>query len=119
MTKRIALLTILILSLVLLPGCPGAGSALVGTWILTTNSFDYGLELHADGTATSFMIDFVYCCTLTWEVRGTEFIMRVVNSNDSYIFVGRIESETSMSGGWIIWEGMSEGESALWTAVKQ
>lgn len=46
MAKRIALFGTLILSLGLLPGCPSAGSALVGTWIFTIGGSDLGIQIN-------------------------------------------------------------------------
>lgn len=117
MTKRMALLFTLILSLVILPGCP-AVSALVGVWTFTTFT-DIGINLMADGTATSFASPGILLGDLTWEASGSEFIMRIDIGQDDLMYVGHIESDTTMNGAYVFWDGGSQGQSGVWTAVKQ
>lgn len=121
MTKRIAILTTLILSSVLLPGCPGV-SPLVGTWTFTIAGGDYGFTLMADGTATSFAIPPLMSGllgALSWEQNGTEFILRQDGGGPSVLFVGRVVGNTSISGAWVQWEGNHTGDGGEWSAVKQ
>ncbi len=122
MTKRIALLATLILSLVLLPGCPGV-SPLVGIWIFTLGGMDAELELMANGDANSYVLPGNPAGglggTLAWEAYGTEFILRQDAGPNFAVFVGRISGDTSISGVWIQWEGQNAGLSGTWTAVKQ
>jgi len=120
MTKRFALLVTLVLLQVLLTGCPG-GSLLVGTWTITVGG-DYGLTLMADGTATSFAIPPLSSGlpgALSWEQNGTEFILRQDGGGPSGIYAGRLTDNTSMSGGWVLWEGTHTGDGGKWSAVKQ
>jgi len=117
MTKRIALLTTLIVSLVLLPGCPGV-NPLVGTWVFNVQGVNRTVILSADGMALSTDFEGL----LTWGVDGSEFRMGQFQSDDSrFAWTGRVNSESNgMSGWWIIWEGgAAEGMCDSWTAAKQ
>lgn len=69
MLPRIAILASLLVSLVLLPGCPGA-SALVGTWAFTIETTLVGIALNADGSAAAVPIppnNTLLDGTLSWE----------------------------------------------------
>ena len=118
MTKRIALLTTLLLSLVLMPGCPETGSVLVGDWIITVGSLDHGLQINADGTATSYMLDDIFPGTFTWKVDGTRVIFHHVSSVNKLVWVAELTSETTMNGAAVFWAG-SVGSNYNWSAVKQ
>jgi len=119
MTKRIALLATLILTLVLLPGCPGA-SALVGTWVLTMNATEFGLELMADGTATSFTVDSALDGTLQWWENGDQIILNQNSAGSRKISTGLIVAGgTVMTGPSLVWQGTGEGTTVAWSAEKQ
>lgn len=119
MTKRIALLTTLILSLVLLPGCPGTVSALVGTWALSMNATEFGLELMPDGTATSFMLDSTLEGTLRWWENGDQFILNQDATGSRTIYTGLIVAgSTAMAGSSLVWQGSGEGTVDTWSAGK-
>jgi len=121
MIRRISLLTTLALAILCLTGCPGV-SQLVGTWTMTFGGGDFGLTLMADGTATSFAIPPLssgLLGALTWERNGTEFLLRQDGGGPSVIYIGRITDNTSISGGWVQWEGNHTGDGGEWNAVKQ
>lgn len=119
MTKRIALLSTLILSLVLLPGCPGAVSAFVGSWIITTSSNDWGLQINTNGEAIPFTVDLNLGGTWTWEVEGTRVVLHQAGGIGQNIWAAELTSETTMTGAWLSWEGQDYGNSNTFTAVKQ
>ena len=119
MPKRIALLTMLILSLVLLPGCPGAGSALVGSWVITFSNTDYGLQINANGEAIPFMLDQIFGGTFTWEVEGTRVLLHHVLGGNEILWTAELTSDTTkMTGAWINYFG-AIGLSETFTAVEQ
>ena len=121
MTKRIALFATLILSLVLLPGCPGGvPSALVGSWIITSGGDDSGLQLNANGEAIPFFIDSKLTGVLTWEADGTRVLIhQVIVGEGTFIYAAFLTSDTTMSGASVGWEGSVLGLSNTFTAVKQ
>jgi len=123
MTKRTALLTMLIVSLVILPGCP-EGSGLVGDWTMIVSYIagDVGLNLLANGEAASFIApggSTPLDGTLTWEVNGSEFILRQVIPQGDAIYIGRLVGDSSISGVFIVWDGQVIGTHGTWSAVKQ
>ena len=121
MTKRTALLTTLILSLVLLPGCPGtptAGSAAVGDWLITYNNLVFGLELKANGEAVPIPLGQPLAGTFTWEVVGTGVVMYQEFANEKVVWAAELTSDTTMNGAFIVWAG-NIGVTHTWDAVKQ
>ncbi len=120
MTKRIALLTTLILSLTLLPGCPGV-SPFVETWILTwgPNNLQRGLEVLPDGTATSFVVDAQIGGTLKWFEDGNQFILTQSLNAKSIYSAGLSDDGNSMAGALVTWFGADPGTGDAFTAVKQ
>jgi len=122
MTKRIALLTALILLLVLLPGCPpGSGSALVGSWTITFNTLDWGLQINTDGTAVPFQIGGgILLGAFTWEIDGSRVLFHQENMDVRTIYAAELTSDTTMQGAFVRWAGSSLlGDSDTFTAVKQ
>ena len=119
MAKRIALLTTLILSLVLLPGCPNPGSALAGTWVFTIGGLDLGMQLNANGEAVPFMIDINTSGTFTWSVDGTRMTLDQVDGIDNTVWEARLTSDTMMFGAFVTWAGVFVGDSNTFSAVKQ
>lgn len=121
MRKRIICTTALLLTLSLLPGCPGAGNQLVGSWIVTADFLNdtFGLQLNANGTATSFNAPILLLGDFTWEVNGTEFILRQEYSGSWNSYIARVTSDTFLQGGWVTWEGGLTGNGGVWSAVKQ
>jgi len=120
MKRRIALLSMLILSLVLLPGCPSAGSALVGGWKMTfSGNLHYGIQLNANGEATSFVVDqFTLGGTLTWDIVGTRVLIHQDIANSRTVYAAELTSDTTMSGAYVRWSAQGLGISGTWTAVK-
>jgi hypothetical protein len=99
MTRRIALFGALILSLVVLPGCPDASSAQIGTWAMSmVGGSDIGLEIQASGMASVFLMGTTLDRTFTWEVNGSEFLLRQVLDDNMWIVVANIDSDTSLNG---------------------
>ena len=121
MTKRMALLSTLIVSLVLLPGCPGGVSALLGTWVFTINQVATGIELKANGEVELFSIANgpTLFGTINWEVNGSRFILSQFFSNNRTAYIAENTSNTMMSGAWVTWAGPGVGGSDTWNAVKQ
>jgi hypothetical protein len=121
MPKHLMLFAALLVTLVFLPGCPGV-SPLVGTWTFTIAGGDYGVTLMANGSATSFAIPPLMSGllgALSWEQNGTEFLLRQDGGGPSGIYVGRVTDNSSITGGWVLWEGTHTGEGGAWDAVKQ
>ncbi len=125
MTRCIALFTPLVISIILMSGCPVPAevpSVLVGAWTYTEGggSLPIGINLLADGTVTQFQIDNgpALPSPLTWEVDGTEFTMRAGPNGARIIYGGRVTSDTSISGARVVWEGLGTGSANTWTAVK-
>jgi len=119
MAKRLVLFGVLIVSLVLMPGCPGAGSAFVGTWVLTVNGTDYGLEVLPNGEATSFAVNATLGGTLKWFADGDQFIMNQDNAGSSLMYTGGISMDgSSMAGGRVIWSGQNTGNGTTWSAAR-
>jgi len=117
MSNRIALLVMLIVILILLPGCPGAGQ-FVGTWVVTVGATDYGIVLNGNGTAIAFMLDGTLSGTLTWGADGDVLrILREVNG-DRISYIGQVVNDAT-TGGYIIWSGPGTGVGGSWSAVKQ
>jgi hypothetical protein len=119
MTKRIFLFGFLIVSLVLMQGCPGAGSAFIGMWLLTVNGTDYGLEVLPNGEATSFAVNATLGGTLKWFADGDQFIMNQDNSGIALIYSGRLSMDGEfMVGARVIWLGQNQGTGATWSAAR-
>jgi len=119
MAKRIFLFGVLIASLVLMPGCPGAGSAFVGTWLLTVNGTDYGLEVLPNGEATSFAVNATLGGTLKWFADGDQFIMNQDNAGAGLIYSGNISMDGEfIAGARVIWTGQNLGTGATWSAAR-
>ena len=119
MTKRIALLGALILSLTLLPGCPGAVNAVVGSWIITLDMKEFGLQLNANGEAIPFMVDSLLPGSFTWEVAGTRVLFHQVNGDDKIVYAAELFSDM-LIGAAVSWAiGDTLGNSNTFTAVKQ
>ena len=124
MRKRIVMVGLLVVLVLLLPSCPGTPSPLVGVWTLVLGSDTIGLELNADGSASSFPSPDTLDGVLSWEINGTEFILRRVKENPmgpsvSVLYVGRLVNDSSIYGAWIHWEGGPYGSSGLFSAEKQ
>ncbi len=121
MNKQASLSLVVIVLLCLLPGCPGAPSALVGTWIITQlGGTQYGLELNADGTADPFTVTGTLDGTFTWEAEGTRVLFHQVTvSNNQIIWAALQTSDTTLSGAWVVWNGTDYGDSITFTASKQ
>jgi hypothetical protein len=119
MVKRVVLTLGLVVAVLFVSGCPGAFSPLVGTWSLSTGGGFFGLELKADGTATSFLMTNILSGPLTWEINGSEFTLRHEATNSNYVYVGRVTDNSSISGAWVIWEGSNIESSDSWSATKQ
>jgi len=120
MPRRIALLSMLFLSLLLLPGCPGE-SPFVGTWVMTQGATTFGLEIKTNGEAEAIPLPPDYSTpngTITWQDNGTDFTLRRENGVDSTIYIGRYSTSTTISGAWLIWDGASTGTDGLWSAVR-
>ena len=125
MTKRIALFSTLILSIVLLSSCPGGSTVLVGKWAYTYDggSTEYGIEFFADGTAEPFMIQFADVGTFTWEVEGTRVVIHqdasTTGFSTTYIWAAELsEMDTVMSGARIGWKGVGKGSGKEFLAAK-
>ena len=74
MTPRSGSIVLLAAFALLIAGCPGGPSALVGVWTMTHFGSDKGLELKADGEAVSFTIppdNTKLTGALTWEATGS------------------------------------------------
>lgn len=121
MVPRIALFATIILALALLPGCPGAPSALVGAWVITeVGGTKYGLELNADGTATPFMVDSTLSGTFTWESDENRVLFHQLRTDaNRVVWAALIISDTSLSGAWVVWNGSAYGGSKTFSAAKQ
>lgn len=120
MRKCTALLATLILTLSLLPGCPGAGSPLVGTWRLAWGMAEYGVELLPDGTATSFMIDGVFEGTLRWWENGDQLVINQDFGPTRILFTGSVQnSSTYVEGLSLVWDSANPGTTTSWYANKQ
>ena len=98
MTKRIAILVTLVLSLVALPGCPGAEGLGVWGFLPEGNSDLRGLDLRASGSAVQVALSNAnFAGTLTWEqITASEILIRQNSGADSWIFYFRLTSGTSM-----------------------
>ena len=121
MTKRIALLSTLAFSLVLMPGCPTAGSAAVGDWLITYNNLDFGLRLKANGEAEPIPFPSALqplAGTFTWEVVGTGVVIYQEFANGKTVWAAELVSNTTMAGAWITWAGNNKGATDTWTAFK-
>jgi len=118
MNKQLSFLLVAVMLLLMLPGCPTAVSALVGSWIITSNSMDFGLQLNANGQAVPFMLDGILAGTFTWEVDGTRVLLHQVSGNNKLVWAAELTSETAMTGAFVFWTG-SAGTSDTFTAVKQ
>ena len=122
MTKRIALLSTLILSLVLLPGCPGTPSAGLGVWIILIDGIpnSIGAELTANGDVLPALGLSFMGGTVTWEqITDSEILIRQVVVNDLTVYYATLDSDTMMSGGWVKVDGIGEGGGGAWSATKQ
>lgn len=121
MAKRIPLLLTLLISLVLMPGCPLGAGALMGQWAYVNDGKTYGLNLMANGQASSFAMppdNIALPGTLTWERNGDQFIMNQDYGSGRVIFSGIINSNTSMDGVWMEWIGTFKGDCQSWVANK-
>jgi len=119
MFPRIALFTTLILSLVLLPGCPGAAAVVVGTWTITINGVTSAdLTIQADGTAVSIPLT----GTFTWNLDGTRVLLEQVHPHFSRVWSAELTSDTTMDGANVLWKGSTSvstvGDSQTFTGVK-
>lgn len=119
MTKQIVLLALPILSLVTLTGCPGAGSAVVGSWVITFNGPDYGMTFLANGQVIPFEIDAMLFGTFSWEQEGNRVVLHHVDGDSKVIWTAELTSNTTMNGAWIIFAGANAGVSNTWAGVKQ
>jgi len=120
MAKRIAFIGVLIVSLALLPGCPDAASPFVGTWIMTINNLDRGLEVLPNGEATSFLIDSQLSGTLKWWQEGDQFVLNQYAGGNNIIYsASLLNNGNSMNGALVSWAGIGQGSAAVWTAAKQ
>ena len=120
MNIRSATFGLVVVALVLLPGCPLAGSNLAGTWVFAIAGGEVGVILMPNGEATSFMIDGIFAGTLSWHVHGDQFVMdsTVVNSSRT-IFSALISSDgTMLDGAGVAWSGSNQGLADTFTATK-
>ena len=118
MKRQLTLSLVAATLLLLLPGCPGAVSAIVGSWIITTGGIDRGLQLNANGEAIPFTVDSLLLGTFTWEIDGTRVLIHQESGPYKWVWAAELMSETTMEGAWVAWTG-SIGNSSTWTAVKQ
>jgi len=121
MYARLALMTILILALGLLSGCPNAENALLGQWAYINDGVSYGLTLSANGQASSFPLQGFNATlpgTLTWEVKGDKFVMNQVHGSGRVIYCALLDSNINLKGVWMEWTGASKGASQEWVANK-
>lgn len=119
MIKRKALLATLIVSLVLLPGCPGTVASVVGTWTLTINGVtSAGITLQTDGTAVSSLITGEF----TWKLDGTRVLLEQVHPHFSRVWSAELTSDTTMTGANVMWKGSTSvstvGDSQTFTGLK-
>jgi hypothetical protein len=119
MPIRIVLLATLILSLVILPGCPSAG---LGAWIVLIDGVvnSIGAELAANGDVLPVSGLQPFGGTVTWSrISDSEILFRQTVANDLWIYYGTLDSDTTMSGGWMKVVGNGAGSGGLWSATKQ
>jgi len=119
MTQR-TLFVLLVMACILLPGCPGTGSALVGAWTFTFGSSDFGVTLSQDGEATSFLIDGILTGSLTWHTHDDQFVMDQIRTSGSrFIYTALISNDGQMlDGARVTWSGPGTGIGAAFSGAK-
>jgi hypothetical protein len=89
---------------------------------MTVGANTFGLEIKTNGEAEAFPLppdNSTPNGTISWQDNGTDFILRRENGSYSTMYIGRISTSTTVSGAWLIWDGVTTGTDGLWSAVKQ
>lgn len=77
------------------------------------------MQLEANGEAIPFVADGLFGGTWTWEVEGTRVLLHQVGGGNKRVWAAELTSDTTMTGAWVNWLGVSLGGSNTFTAVKQ
>lgn len=121
MIKRCSQFIMLVALVILLPGCPGASA--LGVWTLTFDGDPtlFGLHFQANGGVTPVDVgsNASLLGTMTWvRISDSEILIRQEVAGDLWVYYGRLESATTMSGGQQKIIGFGSGTGSLWTATK-
>lgn len=119
MKKRIAFVCALAVGLLAFQGCPGFGSPFVGTWIVTIDGLDRGLELLPNGQTNTFTIDTTFIGTIAWFADGDQLILNQDEGANQKIYSARLSANgDSLAGAFVIWEGTNVGSGNMWLAER-
>jgi hypothetical protein len=119
MIRNAALTAVLALCLLAFQGCPGFGSPFVGTWIVTIDGLDRGLELLPNGQTNTFTIDTSFIGTIEWFADGDQLILNQNEGANQKIYSARLSANgDSLAGGFVIWEGTNVGSGNMWLAER-
>lgn len=120
MKRELAFVSAFAILLLTFSGCPGSDSPFVGTWIVSIDGLDRGLEILPNGQATSFTVDTMLAGTFSWFVDGDQFIMNQDTGASRLIYSAQFGmNDDSMTGAFVVWAGQGFYQSNQWNAVRQ